>query len=312
MTGSRIVRKAGALAGVVAAGSLLAGCQTFSFAPPPVNLSTAAVVEKCPGAAKAAVALDARTIDGAARLIDNFVLAYRCAQVQATDGRRIFEVPSFLALATAAMAGPLGIGDNSATIIAGGAAVAGGANRYFAPKEKAGILNAALDALLCIKMESVGAHYFDRTAQLPGADGGGAKGLWRALGIDAPASVSVPAERQYFEMVLAALLTVERVLATRLSDSGKYDAAGVTDELKKLFKQEEVAAGETRAAGEEVKNAGKNLDAQLLSNLDTDAGRAKAALALQLLQQREKRFVTIQLDELQAKLQQCVVRAKMA
>jgi hypothetical protein len=144
--------------------SMIAGCAT-SFAPPQVELEHRVVSAGPTGCAKRAQTQLGDTlehnIDGGIALVDNFVRAYRCAQRQAADGRQIFEVPSFLALAAAGLGSPLGMSEDASLVLGAGAAIAGRANGYYAPKQKAAVLDAALDAVLCIKTESVGVDFFE-------------------------------------------------------------------------------------------------------------------------------------------------------
>jgi hypothetical protein len=140
----------------------LSGCTTFSFAPPSVQ------TEYRIGASRSAcgpTSKDGRQIEknfrGARDLIDNFTTSYRCASHEAADGRQIFEVPSFLALVAAAMGPTFGLTDHGRIAAAGAASVLGRANSYYAPREKMPALDAALDAVLCVKSESIGVAFFD-------------------------------------------------------------------------------------------------------------------------------------------------------
>lgn len=195
-------------------------------------------------------------------LIDNFVDAYRCAAHSAGNGRQWFEVPSFLALTGAATATILGAGETVPVIAGAANQILPGGKAYYVPQQKAEIFDHALDAILCIKTEAVGVPAF--STDLEGRvlrDGG---------------SVEVSFEEQYFHLVAAALLSVERAMAQRLSTVGKFDPAGVVAEIEKLKKEEDAAA-----------------DA---------AGKSRIGAA---------DFATLQLDVLQPRLQKCVVRAKM-
>lgn len=109
--------------------------------------------------------LISRDVDGALTLINQFLVSYRCATHQAADGRQIFEVPSLLALAVAAVGPEFGLTGDGRLAAASGAAVYGQANSYYAPQEKATILDSALDAVVCIKTEAVGVGFLDTRAK---------------------------------------------------------------------------------------------------------------------------------------------------
>ena len=141
---------------------VLGGCTTFSFAPPPVQADyrLAPSTTVC-GAQKASSIAITKDYRGARDLIDNFATAYRCASHEVANGRQIFEVPSFLALVTAAIGPTFGLSDDGRLAALSGAAVYGRANSYYAPREKIPIVDAALDAVICIKDESIGIAFFD-------------------------------------------------------------------------------------------------------------------------------------------------------
>lgn len=148
----------------------LTGCTTLSFAPPEVETQKrgdARSSSECGGPVTGKGEQILKDVDGALYLVDNFIAAYRCAAREAADGRQFFEVPSFLAIVTAAVGPSFGLGQNWRL----GTATAGGvfaqANSYYAPKQKAKILDSALDALLCVKTEAVGAGYFDTRTTAP-------------------------------------------------------------------------------------------------------------------------------------------------
>jgi hypothetical protein len=305
------------LFGLVVA-STLCGCSTFSFAPPGVQtdyrVSRSQTV--CGVAASPGDPIY-KNFRGARDLIDNFTTAYRCAAHEAADGRQIFEVPSFLALVAAAIGPTFGLDSDGRIAAVAAASVYGRANSYYAPREKIPALDAALDAVLCIKSESVGVAFFDtragdadkvraaaiatqakigalklaltsldakrataasELAKLTSVNDASALARAAALnelknietdisatagqlsileaalkviadpGVVKAASVAgmrihgvadddlaVSLHEQYFEMVSAALLSVERILATRIKSVGKpFDAAGLQAEVAKL------------------------------------------------------------------------------
>lgn len=357
------------------AGSLTSGCTTASFAPPRVNMSRAVVAadgSTCVKEAEPAIDLQIhRNIDSASRLIDNFLLAYRCAQREAADGRQIFEIPSMIALAAAALGQTWGLSQDGAVGLAAYAALLGRGNSYYAPKEKAAMLNFAIDAVLCVKTESVGVSFYDtsqspatqqlldaqerliglheramqnrqRLADLdrqievadkaaPGNPARASLGSLRVQRETAAASVemvdeaidlqqelvenlrvlqssgralllqrtlanggtmTIDVRRKYFETVAGALFSIERVLADRLDDAGgQFDSAGITAEFEQLIaKQKEL---EKKKADTEARLRGRGSNDRLVGEL------------------REE-LIEIDLDQLQPKLQTCVLRAKMS
>ena len=147
---------------------LLSGCSTFSFAPPPVETERKLTRQDrnfCEFVADDGAEMISRDVDGALTLINQFLVSYRCATHQAADGRQIFEVPSLLALAVAAVGPEFGLTGNGRLAAASGAALYTQSNSYYAPREKATILDSALDAVVCIKTEAVGVGFLDTRAK---------------------------------------------------------------------------------------------------------------------------------------------------
>jgi hypothetical protein len=277
----------------------LAGCATTSFSPPDVRLNYETVMEgegfSC-GPRTPAGKIDAN-VEGGRKLIGNFVLAYRCAAHEAANGRQFFEVPSFLALAGTAAAAAFGAGRD--VPLAGGVAssLLNSGNAYYDPKGKADVYDSALDALLCIKTEAVGinALTIKKISAAEAQEGFALTTKMRdALGQAEP-EVLVSAEKQYFDLVAAALLSVERVAAQRLSIAGKpFDAAGVMAQIKELSKEETEA---------ESDQGGAEATAKALfggQNKNLAAG-----------EERQVTQTIIKLNALQPKLEQCVLRAKV-
>ena len=284
----------------------LGGCATSSFAPPNVDLASATIGTGGGwGSCRPTAAVPAEHLgrDGASarRLIDNFILVYRCRAHAAANGRQAFDVPALLVGAGAATAVAVGAGADVA--IAGGAATAllNGGRTYYSPAVKAAIYDSALDALLCIKTEAVGvdALTIDKVASVekPAVSANQSGG--------AGTGVTVSSDDQYFSLVESALFSVERVLAQRLSKSGTFDAAGVVAEIKALVKDVEdkkAAAEKTAAAKAQTIVGATTVGGAHLFQLTgvtatADAARVEAAI--------------VELAVLQPKLQQCVVRAKI-
>jgi hypothetical protein len=283
-------------------GSLtIGGCTTASFAPPQVELAN-----KVSGARKSQCRAEITDttiepdIAGALDLTNNFILAYRCAEREAADGRQIFQVPSFLAVVGAAIGPTFGLTKNGGIAAAGSAAVLNAGNTYYAPKQKTEVLDSALDALLCIKTEAVGVSFFD-TRESAGAGNG--------LKFQSPTSsesndyVEVDVKRQYFEMVTAGLMQVERILAKRFSDIGPFDVAGVMAELQKLQKEEDTAPQSIP----ELTTA--------ITNLETEArgqdGPGHTATRAKIVALQNQRAIRIEMKQLQPKIQKCILRAKL-
>lgn len=272
--------------------SLLAGCSTFSFAPPPVEVDRD-IANPDPSKCAQLAGMDQPALQpnvvGAIELTDNFVRAYRCASHEAADGRQIFEVPSMLALVTAAIGPSFGLDDDGRIAAAASAALYGRANSYFAPKEKAKLLDTALDAVLCVKTESVKVSFFDTTRKPD--SGTPALTIRRTVANGGKAEIDVP--RQYFEMVSAALFSVERILAQRLRDAGAMDTAGIASQFADFAKQAE----EAKAKKARLLNIDNNGDGML-----TFADRTPEV---------NSQMIELDIEELQPRLQTCIVRAKL-
>jgi hypothetical protein len=281
---------------LVACGLCLSGCSTFSFGPPDVSVTHNDVgrdhyVSCMPHPGGGAIG---RNVDGALLLIDNFVDAYRCAAHSAADGRQAFEIPSFISLVGSAAAVALGAGRNVAIVGGIGNSVFSGGKAYYDPQAKVGILDHSLDALLCIQTEAVDIKAFD-VPQVAQAEKTRFAAAMGEAGGDA-SEVVVTSDQQYFNMVAAALFSVERITALQLSRAGKFDPAGVVAEIEKLAKDEQAK-----------KDAQKNPPPVNSSKPGGVPAFAAAGVSTQLAVQQ----VHLELDLLQTKLQQCVVRAKM-
>jgi hypothetical protein len=323
-------------------GATLSGCTTLSFAPPKVVTEFA--MQKVDEEGTCAVTGSANPItpdvSGALQLEDNFLAGYRCAARQASDGRQSFEIPSFLALVAAGVGGPLyGLSRNEVLAAGAYSGVMGRANSYYAPKENGNILRGAIDGVLCIKTASVGYDYFkDSPPEAKGAhlapetsseerviavineqlaalqaqskpgisDGEKAHIEARQKELsdlktdmikimaqkDIKASVTIDTSRAYYELVVSALFSVDRVLEKRLSDSGSFEPAGISAELEKYVKQDVKATEDKKG---------------FLGDLQ-DSNKIRSLT----LADAEKQLIDLELDQLQARLQTCVVRAKIS
>jgi len=271
----------------------LSACATTSFAPPSVNVNRGdtgreALVSCAPGGGGKPIDQD---VAGALQLIDNFVDAYRCAAHAAANGRQAFEVPSFLTLVGSTAAVAFGAGSDVAIAGGIGNSVFSGAKSYYDPQAKADIFDRSLDALLCIQTEAVGIKAFDIPKAAEAERGGASNLLTGALGEEGGV-VAISSEQQYFRMVSAALMSVERVTALRLSRVGHFDPGGVQAEIEKW--------GKERAEKEAALAAPPAPDEALVASLfGADSGTQA------LVQQ-----VHLEIEALQPALQLCVTRAK--
>jgi hypothetical protein len=309
----------------------LTGCATTSFAPPSVNLETEMkaegsnrrfsqwcmpVVRTVNDDGQTSIAIQPN-VEGARKLIDNFIYMYRCSAHRAANGRQGFEIPSFLSLVGATTAAAFGAGPNVA--IAGGAAnsIFSAGKSYYDPKMKAEIFDHSLDALLCIKTEAVGVDALE-IQQLEASEKGLREQVAAMLGSrrvsDKSDELSVSPQKQYFDLVSASLLSVERVLAHRLSNVGTFDPAGVVAQIEKLNREIRNKGEDPAEGGGESGGDARNAEAG-----GSQTGNDNSATD-QMLAQVAKSFGTnstalestkIDLKVLKPKLEKCVLRAKM-
>lgn len=310
--------------------SLLTACTTASFAPPATRV----------GHVLSRVGADAcdlsqiadnkegnkrkikRNASGALKLVNNFILTYRCSARSAANGKRYFQIPSFLSAVGGATAAALGAGPNVAIAAGASAATFNGANGYFAPKEKAFILNSALDALICIKSEAVGISSFSTQANETDENDGDNKSPEKLRAArtsaddqesgDEDGKVSFSSERRYFEMIGAALYSVERVTADRMSSVGSLDAAGMVKEIEDLANKVKAAKEEEdKQQVDESGNKDPNGGAADAEKALAESVASKDAVTTDLLKARVNFNTELQLNTLQPKLQMCVLRAKL-
>jgi hypothetical protein len=304
----------------------LSGCATTSFSPPVVNLKHPTTVGSQAQAKCAAqiVADQTRSIDsnvaGARALINNFIYVYRCRAHSAANGRQWFEVPALLIAAGTVTAAAFGAGPDVAIAGGAGSAVLANGKGYYSPQQKAAIYDHALDALLCIKSEAVGVKSFDiaisETFKNAVADG----------------KIEVDPYDQYFDMISSALFSVERILSQRLSSTGTFDAAGLVAEIEAIKKKVDdaeaaKAAAKKAAADEAGSGVGDDTGGDADGGADDSEGDGDAvkmlnnpdfapAVNVQRFKAMTKLMqspagLSLDLDVLQPKLQQCVVRAKL-
>ncbi len=265
---------------------LLSACSTTSFAPPMVARDKVIADRgSCPAKTASDSADITENVEGALRLVENHISVYECTQAELADGRQIFEVPSALALAGGATAAALGAGSTVAIATGAGAATLGRGNSYYAPKDKAQIVAAAYDAVVCIKQEASGitALNVEASQLLVDNNTGGAKMVGAG-------SVRFSPEFQYYQMVSSSLDDVRAILAGRMSSAGTYApkllAQEITDLSKEVEQAQSAATANATASNVAAITGGSNEDPILVKGL-------------------------LELGELQPKLELCVVRAKV-
>jgi hypothetical protein len=320
----------------------LCGCATASFAPPSVSMDRALTFSREQSSFNAVCTPNFSTdkigqdVDGARRLINNYILTYRCQAHRAAEGRQFFEVPGFLLAAGAATAAAFGAPAGIAIGAGAGGAVLSHGNSYYAPQQKAAVFSHALDAFICIKTAAVGLDSFTLDAissvqqastNAAGAPSAGADTKAASLaivggtdatpGADAGPTVTISAGAQYFDLVQAALFSVQLITAQRLAAAGTpFDSAGVVAEIEALKEKAQPSAQQTSDAQSaaatllSASNQLANAPAGTLSLVQTrqasDADQKLRNVSVENLSD-----TILQLKLLQPKLEQCVVRAKI-
>lgn len=275
---------------IVSVLALLSGCtSTYSFAPPAVNVSKLASQSGKGGCTftDSDTDISAATMDNARKLVDNFILSYRCAVGELADGRRDFEIPALLSTVGGAAAAALGAGTNVAIATGTTGALYTSGKSYFDPKAKAHIVSGGVDALLCIKMASSGvtAYEIGRFQEVISTKAQS----FKAAGARIPSEIEFSPEQQYYEMVATALMSVENVMLQRLSSVGQYSPDAIITEIKALDKKTEDAGSDS---------AKTNATNQVKALTDDTAKQAAVADTI------------VKLAELRPILQSCVIRAK--
>ena len=270
----------------------------MSFAPPAISLThSASTGSSCtPFKRDRTGGTEVRhNVAGALLLLDNFVYGYRCASNELADGRQNFEVPSMLALTGGAVAAAIGAPASYAIATGSTAALFNGGKSYYDPQKKARIVRAAYDAVICMQNEAVGVSAYAQT-QTPKPAG--------AIEIESAdrSTVTVSPDEQYFRLVQGALLSVENVLAERLSSVGSYSPDAIINEIKAINQKIEDSQKPTTKSNVTV-SATAAAQAQALSKgEETDpAKNPKVAAHIQ---------AQLVLSELQPKLELCITRAK--
>ncbi|ATE63006.1 hypothetical protein [Rhizorhabdus dicambivorans] len=229
----------------------------------------------CPPKVKKDEAKIGENVKAALQLVENYRIAYGCASGRLANGRQLFEVPAALALAGGTAAAAFGAGPGAAIGTGAAAATLGHGNSYYAPKQKARIVAAAHDAVVCIKQEASGV-----TAMTIEASEKKKAALQ---------SVSFSPEFQYFQQVSSALQNIGAILADRLSSVGSYAPDAIAKEIVTLAKE-----------AEEAKSNPAKKDAEATAKSLTSNGSADETIVNGI----------VELAELQPRLKLCVLRAK--
>ena len=297
--------------------ALATGCATASFSPPSTNIVNEMEVrggnwsfaKRCKPQERLKDGTEGpripilRDASGAITLTNNFIYEYRCASHSAGNSRQAFEIPGFIGAIGSAAALAFGAGPDVA--IAGGAATAtaDGAKDYYAPLAKAAIYDSALDAFLCIKSTATGTQPFVIGGEnvLRKVHGEREIGAGPVLASSDENDRYFSPERRFFELISAALFTVERISADRLRNAGKYDPAGIAAQIEKLNEEsDEAETDENKTENDQMATA------LALGAEDKSDGGYATSQDIDVISTSLDR-----LDLLQPKIELCVLRAKI-
>ena len=264
---------------------LTGGCATISFAPPAINSDKVVSADgKCLGT-ESSTSIVKNSVAGAQALIENYRVAYSCAGRKLADGRQFFEVPSALALAGGALAAALGAGPDVAIATGAFAATANHGNSYYAPKQKAHVVAAAHNAVVCIKQEAAGIPSINAAEAAAAPLNAALIEAGRGFGAVPPA-VNFSPGNQYYQMVSASLESVDAILAERLSSIGSYSANAIATEIAALTKEkDEAESDDGTAATGNAKALGATGNAQdVIINSELELGKLHPRLKLCVIQ----------------------------
>ncbi|WP_209347941.1 hypothetical protein [Pontixanthobacter sp. CEM42] len=130
-------------------------------------------------------------------------------------------------------------------------------------------------------------------------------------------NISIGSQKQYFRMIYGALLSVERILARRLSHAGQdFDADGIVAEIQLLSKQIEDNTANTAGEGdpqEVLEDAQEDLIDTLSAVGSTLTSTEEIQVSAKLTRLKWAHDVVIakSAKDLQPKLQRCMVKAKI-
>jgi len=298
------------LASASVVGLALQGCSTFSFATPEIPMGGHATYSshldspEC----QATVASGSSVTDrdeprSAINLVDNYAGAYKCAMQAASNGRQYFQVPSQLAALVGVTGAALGGSTDLALISGASAATFNSGNDYWAPQEKASILDSAYNAVECIRMAAVGLDPIE-AGDAPDA-------------MADPDEVAIPVQWRYYDSIKSALGQVDRVAGSRLRETGKFDPDGLIAEIEKLNaeieERKKSGTGEAIPVDEEPEepapeemagdDEGEGTNVPATGNTAAPAAPAGPRLS--------KGVYLVKIPLLQSRLQLCVVKAKI-
>ena len=311
----------------------LGACATASFAPPGVdrfNRMTSPIASSCATVRNVTARTIERDIQGALDLMDNFELAYSCAGSDLDNGRRYFEVPAFL-LGVAGLVGPsLGLGPDGKLLAGTGAGVLGYGNNYFAPKIKAGIVNAAHRAVVCMQTESVGIGAFKNkpdptaTAKLDAQIEGVRQGIVALQAVQRESAANGTgimgqniATQELLTRVYGDLIALraEATIMGEISLSADIQyfqmIRGALGTVHSILEERLRSAGatDTKAVFDELKAlAQKHKEALDALNASTSG---KAGLYGEAAHVSPQQMLTLKIEELRPRIETCVLQARL-
>lgn len=294
--------------------TVLSGCTTASFATPPIPMNgRVTYLPSDDGATQCKLddetsgsVTDRDDLASGVNLIDNYAGVYKCALQSASNGRQYFQIPSQLATLLGIAAGAFGGPRNLAVGSGIAAATFNSANGYWAPQDKANVFDAGYDAILCIQMAAVGLAPFDTKAAPEKSTA-------------ADNTVSLPVSWQYYNTISSALGQVDRIVGSRLRETGRFDPAGLVAETQALTKQIDEAKNNPPKPATSSGSGGQDQQSNGQSPAGQDAGDnggGPNGPAVQPAKPDNKPTLKagtyyVNIPEMQARMQLCVLRAKM-
>ncbi len=286
---------------------LLAGCSTFSFSPPHIshqNVSTD--LANCSNSDGSAMGTG---FAGAQQLIENYRIGYRCAREEAANGRQIFQVPALLATVTGLVGPTFGLTADGSLAAGASAGFLSGAQSFYVPEEKAKLFNIAMEAVACVRTESVDVTHFHR--RVPGGDD---SAFLAIAADDGGSTIDLDVGDQYFNAIAGALGVIDVELGERLMGLGERDVDSLMAKLKKLVEEQDDA--EKNLQNAEI--AMQALDNNMIQAFsDSGTGQASDFLTTQLKtltmvrNMLVARVVSLEIKAMQTKLQECVLQMKV-
>jgi len=283
---------------------LLTGCSTFSFSPPHISHQKVSTdLASCTNSDGATLGTG---FAGAQQLIENYRIGYRCARAEAANGRQIFQVPALLATVTGLVGPSFGLTADGTLAAGASAGFLSGAQSYYVPEEKAKLFNTALEAVACVRTESVGVTHFHRN--MP--DGTESFAL---PGLASDGSIDIDVGDQYFNAVAGALGEIDVELGERLMGLGERDVDTLMTKLKTLIEEQEQADTDL----ENAETALQNLDGNAVQGIagagsrgasDMFTAQLKAMVAIRNM--LVARVITLEIKAMQKQLQECVLKLK--